>query len=78
MSLDCEIVQGKLNEKFSLLNVQLEACQKVLSTNNNQLEKQANTIKILEVTNSRLTSRVSILEADLASQEQKNHNLEVI
>ena len=56
---------------FLLLNVQLEACQKVLSANNNQLEKQANTTKTLEVTNSCLTSRVSILEADLASQEQK-------
>ena len=76
VSSDCEIVQGKLNEKFSLLNVQLEACQKVLSANNNQLEKQSNTIKTLEVTNSCLTSHKFILEADLASQEQKNRNLE--
>ena len=58
------------------MNVQLEACQKVLSANNNQLEKQSNTIKTLEVANSFLIFCVSILEADLAGQEQKNCNLE--
>ena len=58
------------------MNLQLKACQKVLSANNNQLENQSNTIKTLEVANSRFTSRVSILEADFANQEQKICNLE--
>lgn len=76
ISSDNEIVQNELNEKISMLNLQLENCQKVLCLNNNHLNYQSNSIKTLETTNCCLTSHVSILKADPTGQEQKVCNME--